>query len=95
MSFFHHIIKMLHLMMSKKKNPLFRGGNRKFCLSGFTVCHHSACLVMLNVDPGDRFFYPTLMISSDSVLSSFAIISLERERNCSTYSINKPMRIKS
>ena len=32
------------------------------------VCHHSACLVMPNGDPWDRFFYPTLTLMIDSYI---------------------------
>ena len=44
---------------------------------GITVCHHSACLVIPNGVPRDKFFYPTLtlLINSNMVPKVFAIHS--------------------
>ena len=58
---------MRYFMVSKKKNPLFmRGWDRKIRPSWFTVCHHSASLVIPNGDPQGEIFYSTLILMIDS-----------------------------
>ena len=53
-------------MVSKKKiHYLCKGGVEKSVLR-ITVWHLSACLMMPDGDPQDRFFYPTFTLKIDS-----------------------------
>ena len=50
-------------MVSMKNNPLVMyGWDGKNSFFGITVYHHSANLVMLNGEPRDGSYYPTLTL---------------------------------
>ena len=64
---------------------------------GITVCHHSACLLISNVDPQDRYLYPTLTLMMDS----YIIIWASSQQNLSSgfptkrdsYQSSQPQRL--
>ena len=73
-------------MFFKYKNAVFNGEQEKESIIhvrmglknpslAIIVCHHSACLMMPNGDPRDKFFFPTLTFITDSY-RLFAIPSL-------------------